>query len=124
VPRVKITILKTTFHQDLVDEYIQDDAFKKNFGPCFVFEEGQTFISEDWPSKPEGFCERAWPNIPSSDLQGGANPGRDSILSGCCTLTEKDSPETILCFIADALYWQVALWDAPASPERLLPFLD
>ena len=23
----------------------------------------ETFISEDWPTKPDGFCERAWPDI-------------------------------------------------------------
>ena len=63
MPKVKITVLKTTFQQDLVDEYLQDEEFKKHFGTCFVFDEGQTFLSEDWPSKPEGFCERAWPNI-------------------------------------------------------------
>ena len=61
--KVKITILKTTLHQDLVNEYIVDEEFKKSFSTCFVFEEGQTFISEDWPTKPEGFCERAWPDI-------------------------------------------------------------
>ena len=63
MPKAKITILKTTFHQDLVDEYIQDEAFKKSFGTCSIFDEGQTFVSEDWPSMPEGFCERAWPDI-------------------------------------------------------------
>jgi len=63
VPKAKITVLKTTFHQDLVDEYIADEAFKKQFGTCFIFEEGQTFLSEGWPSMPEGFCERAWPDI-------------------------------------------------------------
>jgi len=63
MPRVKITIVKTTFHQDLVDRYLKNEAFKADFGPCPIFTEGQTFISEDWPTKPEGFCERAWPNI-------------------------------------------------------------
>jgi len=63
MPRVKITILKTTFHRDLVDRYVKNEAFKADFGPCQIFTEGQTFISEDWPTKPDGFCERAWPNI-------------------------------------------------------------
>jgi uncharacterized repeat protein (TIGR04076 family) len=63
MPKVRITVLKTTFHQDLVDKYLVNEEFKKSFGTCFVFEEGQTFISDGWPSKPEGFCERAWPNI-------------------------------------------------------------
>ena len=63
MPKVRITVLKTTFHQDLVDEFIQNRELKQHFGTCFVFDEGDVFISEDWPSKPEGFCERAWPNI-------------------------------------------------------------
>lgn len=63
MPKAQITVLKRTFHQDLVDEYVQDEDLKSRFGKCFVFEEGQTFVSEDWPSKPDGFCERAWPNI-------------------------------------------------------------
>lgn len=37
MPRVKITVLKTTFHQDLVAEYLMDEDFKKRFGTCFVF---------------------------------------------------------------------------------------
>jgi len=63
MPKVEITVLKQTLHRDLVDEYIQDEAFRKQFGVCPIFEEGQRFVSEDWPNKPEGFCERAWPDI-------------------------------------------------------------
>jgi len=64
MPKVRITVLKTMLHQDPVDDYIRHEALKKSFGACLIFEEGQAFISERWPSKPEGFCERAWPNIP------------------------------------------------------------
>ena len=39
MPKVRITVLKTTFHQDLVDEYLVNEEFKKSFGTCFVFEE-------------------------------------------------------------------------------------
>jgi uncharacterized repeat protein (TIGR04076 family) len=63
MPVARITVLKRTFQHDLVDAYVQDKEFRQQFGKCSVFEEGQTFVSEDWPSKPEGFCERAWPNI-------------------------------------------------------------
>ncbi len=63
MPKVRITILKRTLHQDLVDTYIQDEAFRNRFTVCPIFEEGQTFVSEDWPTKPAGFCERAWPDI-------------------------------------------------------------
>lgn len=50
--RVKITVLKTMFHQDLVDDYLKNEAFKKHFGACLIFEEGQEFISDGWPSVP------------------------------------------------------------------------
>ena len=63
MPKVRITVLKRTFHQDLVEAVIVDDAFRKSFSRCPIFEDGQTFISEDWPTMPEGFCERAWPDI-------------------------------------------------------------
>jgi uncharacterized repeat protein (TIGR04076 family) len=63
MPQVKITVVKTTFHRDLVDRYLKNETLKGEFGPCPIFTEGQTFVSEDWPAKPDGFCERAWPNI-------------------------------------------------------------
>ena len=63
MPKVRISVLKRSFHRDLVDEVIRDDAFRESFGRCPIFAEGQTFVSEDWPTKPEGFCERAWPDI-------------------------------------------------------------
>jgi len=63
MPQVRITVLKRTLHRDLVDEYVRDESMRHGFGRCTLFEEGQSFISEGWPTKPEGFCERAWPNI-------------------------------------------------------------
>jgi len=63
MPKVRITVLKRTLHRDLVDDVIRDEAFRKRFDRCEIFEEGQTFVSEDWPTMPEGFCERAWPDI-------------------------------------------------------------
>jgi uncharacterized repeat protein (TIGR04076 family) len=63
MPKVRITVLKRTFQQDILDAQIRDEAFKASFGRCPIFEEGQTFVSEDWPTKPDGFCERAWPDI-------------------------------------------------------------
>lgn len=63
MPKVQITVLKRTLHRDLVDRYIENEAFRQQFEKCPIFDEGQTFVSEDWPTKPEGFCERAWPDI-------------------------------------------------------------
>ena len=63
MPKVRITVVKRAFHRDLVDSYLSNEALRETFSPCPIFQEGQQFISEDWPSKPEGFCERAWTDI-------------------------------------------------------------
>ena len=63
MPKARITVLKRTLQADVLDQEIEDEAFKQQFGRCPIFEDGQTFVSEDWPTKPDGFCERAWPDI-------------------------------------------------------------
>jgi len=63
MPRVRITVLKRALHRDVLEAQIADEACRASFGPCSIFEDGQIFISEDWPTKPDGFCERAWPDI-------------------------------------------------------------
>lgn len=57
----KITVVKRTINQDLIDEYIHDS--RKNIGLCSAFEDGQEFVIEDFPSKPDGFCDWAWATI-------------------------------------------------------------
>ena len=63
MPSVRITVLKRTLQADILEQEIRDEKFKRQFCPCPIFEDGQTFVSEDWPTMPEGFCERAWPDI-------------------------------------------------------------
>ena len=63
MPRVRITVVKRAFHKDLVDAHLHNDALRETFAPCPIFQVGQRFVSEDWPSQPEGFCERAWTDI-------------------------------------------------------------
>ena len=60
--KVKITVIKKSYHQDLVDRHLTEEA-KGKFGPCEVFQVGQEFILEGWPEKPEGFCDWAWVDI-------------------------------------------------------------
>jgi len=63
MPKVRITVPKRSLHQDLVDAFIQDEAFRNRFSVCPVFEEGQTFVSEGWPTKPDrrhSAVVRAW----------------------------------------------------------------
>ena len=51
--KVKITVLKTTFQEDLVKEYGVD-----GLSTCPLMEEGQIFYADI--SRPDGFCDGAW----------------------------------------------------------------
>lgn len=59
--KCKITVVKRTVNQDLIDEYLSDD--RKNFGLCQAYDDGQEFIIESFPLKPDGFCDWAWADI-------------------------------------------------------------
>jgi uncharacterized repeat protein (TIGR04076 family) len=59
-PKVKITVIKRTVHQDLVDEYLADAS---GFGPCERYHEGQEFVLESPFGVPEGFCPWAWADL-------------------------------------------------------------
>ena len=89
IPRVKITVLKRTFNQDLVDAYLED-AHRLQ-GPCECFKEGQEFIV-DASEAPGEFCNRcpwAWADIYKAivNVAAGANtigakqPG--FVIAGC-----------------------------------------
>lgn len=54
--KVKITVLKTMFNQDLAKEYGVD-----NLGVCPMLKVGQTFYADY--SKPNDFCDEAWKSI-------------------------------------------------------------
>jgi uncharacterized repeat protein (TIGR04076 family) len=56
--KCKITVLKRTIHQDLVDEYL-----KEPMAQCEQFHDGQEFVVESPWSAPEGFCVWAWADI-------------------------------------------------------------
>ena len=89
MPRVKITVLKRTLNQDLIDEYL-DDAYKDT-GLCECFEEGEVFVV-DPAAVPQDFvarCAWAWADIRKdimtvamgADLPGIKQPG--TVISGC-----------------------------------------
>ena len=42
MPRCKITVLKRTINQDLIDEYLDDTC--EDIGPCDRFQDGQEFV--------------------------------------------------------------------------------
>lgn len=54
--KCKITVLKTTFDEELAREY-----GAKGLGPCPMHTAGQTY-SADY-AKPDGFCDEAWKAI-------------------------------------------------------------
>ena len=54
--KCKLTILKTTFNEDLAREY-----GAPGLGPCPMMKEGQVFFADF--AKPDGFCDEAWKAI-------------------------------------------------------------
>ena len=89
IPKCKITVLKRTFHQDLVNEYLDDES--RDIGPCECFEEGEEFLI-DPSTMPEEFCTRcawAWADISKDILTvaAGSNmPGlkhSGTLITGC-----------------------------------------
>jgi uncharacterized repeat protein (TIGR04076 family) len=54
--KVKITVLKTAFYEDIAKEYGVE-----GLAPCSIMKEGQVFHADR--TKPEGFCDCAWRSI-------------------------------------------------------------
>jgi uncharacterized repeat protein (TIGR04076 family) len=54
--KVKITVLKTTFDEELAQEY-----GATGLTPCPMLKKGQTFTADY--AKPDGFCDEAWKAI-------------------------------------------------------------
>jgi uncharacterized repeat protein (TIGR04076 family) len=89
MPKCKITVLKRTVNQDLIDEYLED-AYK-NHGVCECFHDGQEFVI-DPSTLPEEFsssCPWAWADIRQdimSVASGGNMPGikpKGTVITGC-----------------------------------------
>ncbi len=82
--KCKITVLKRTIHQDLIDEYRTTGMVL-----CEHVEEGQEFIVESPFSPPEGFCSWAWADL-RGDIMGvmlGAKRPwtKSDVAITCCT---------------------------------------
>jgi uncharacterized repeat protein (TIGR04076 family) len=59
--KCKITVVKRAVFEDLIAAYISDT--REDFDRCPSFEDGQEFLIEGFPSRPEGFCDWAWADI-------------------------------------------------------------
>ncbi|MCF8077144.1 MAG: TIGR04076 family protein [Desulfotignum sp.] len=60
-PKCKITVIKRTVNQDLIDDYLKN--FPKNSSPCSTFQEGDEFLVTSEFNMPENFCHWAWADI-------------------------------------------------------------
>lgn len=56
--KVKITVLKCAFHQDLAERYATPSLH-----PCTYNKEGMTFLCTNGFQKPEGLCDNAWKSM-------------------------------------------------------------
>ena len=89
--KVRITVLKRAEYPDLIDKYVPKAPEHPKYGACRLFADGQTFIVEHRPDKPEGFrCHGAWDDIRrdvSVVLFGGSAPwiNRPGTMISCCT---------------------------------------
>jgi len=62
--KVRITVVKRTIHQELIDRYLNKGRYPNGFGICALWKDGQTFEVEGFPAKPADFpCDWAWADI-------------------------------------------------------------
>ena len=55
--KVKITVMETTFHEELAKEYAGP-----GLTPCTYNTPGQVFYTNGW-QKPQGLCDNAWKSM-------------------------------------------------------------
>jgi len=58
VRAVRIAVLRRELFEDLVRAHVPTDRRPVHRCPAFV--DGQEFLVEGWPERPDGFCENAW----------------------------------------------------------------
>jgi uncharacterized repeat protein (TIGR04076 family) len=61
MPNCRVTVLRRTINRDLMDEYLDEE--RGIFDLCQAFHDGQEFLLEGFPLKPDGFCDWAWADI-------------------------------------------------------------
>jgi uncharacterized repeat protein (TIGR04076 family) len=60
--KVKITVVKTTFNQDLADMYASDKYATAEVGLCEAHKCGEVYYTNGW-QKPQGMCDNAWKSM-------------------------------------------------------------
>ena len=87
IPKCRVTVLKRTINQDLINEYLDDEL--RDIGLCECFRDVQEIIIDDHSTVPENFCASAWADIRKDILTiaiGGNMPGirqHGTLITGC-----------------------------------------
>jgi uncharacterized repeat protein (TIGR04076 family) len=87
MPVCRITVLRRSINQDLIDEYLDDE--NGEIGSCEIFRDGQEFLIDDYTTVPANFCASAWADIRKdiltiamgADIPGFKEPG--TAIAGC-----------------------------------------
>ncbi|UCE12921.1 MAG: TIGR04076 family protein [Candidatus Heimdallarchaeota archaeon] len=91
ISNCKITVIKRTIDQDLINEYIAEE-YRDHMKPCEIFTDKQEFILEGeaaFQGPPPDFCASAWADIRKDIFTiavGGDMPGlkqRGFTIAGC-----------------------------------------
>ncbi len=89
IRKIRISVIKRSINQDLIDEYIDDEY--KDMGLCNMFKDKQEFIIDPYEF-PKEFCDccaHAWADIRGDIMllaAGGSMPGINKpgvVISGC-----------------------------------------
>jgi uncharacterized repeat protein (TIGR04076 family) len=89
--KARITVIRRSFHKDLTALYLDTTFSPQGLAPCESFHDGQSFVIEGFPAKPEGFpCEWAWADLHRAIamvLFGGGAPWikQSGSIVTCCT---------------------------------------
>ncbi len=81
-------MVKRSLNQELIDAYVGES--RTEYGRCGAYADGQEFVIEGFPIKPEGFCDWAWADIHRDVVAvmfGGSYPwiGLAGTAITCCT---------------------------------------
>ena len=106
--KVRITILKTTFQQELAEEYGID-----GLTVCPLMEEGQVFYADY--AKPDGFCDEAWKAVYQYVFALAHGAGRETFYYGDWIR----KPGVAICSCNDGLRPVIMKLEATEQPSEM-----
>ena len=86
---IRIRVLKRHRFSDLVKDHVRPESANQ-IEACAVFRDGQEFVLEGWPTRPEGFCDWAWNDIQKAVIAASFGARKDGLKTqdgwiACCT---------------------------------------